>query len=363
MANFDKKWSELSKEESKAMKDEYGSKQAWQDAKARSQGYKDEAEKKTSKPSADPKPESSSSSAGAESKPSSSIYDKTDTGSKYGQNTDWGKLTKSGEVSDDIKNDSRLQEMVVDPWDGKTKNKYALSHNGNIISNPSVHSQTFADKQKREGKEYVDNSYVYAPENYDSLRAYGNDGSLTAKEVEDMGYTPELYKTESYTKHVNDQFDDPNSPEAIAARQEWARGPGVNEYHDPSKHRDSISDVLGNYNHDVYDPSANVGYEQNLTPGESLQQWHMGRAYRQEMADQGIDWDAGGGYHNYKFDMNRGYFVPNESLRQRRAAMYDNMYMREPHNLPSDRNAYIHRFYDPLEGNFQYDPKYDLDTD
>lgn len=49
MANFDKKWSELSQEDSKAMKAKYGSKQAWQDAKAKAEGYKNETEKKTTK--------------------------------------------------------------------------------------------------------------------------------------------------------------------------------------------------------------------------------------------------------------------------------------------------------------------------
>ena len=379
----DKKWSEMTDSE----KEKAGSRSAHRAAKEKAQAYKENnssssgsnsspaapapppAPSPAPTPSATPKPEPTptpqptSEPPPETSKPSNGgMYDRnTSNGSRYGANTDWSKLTKSGEVSDDIKNDPRLQEMVVDPWDGKSKNKYALSYNGKIINNPGVHSQTFVDKQKREGKEYVDNSYVYAPENYDTLKGYGNDGSLTAKQVEDMGYTPELYKTESYTKHVNDQFDDPNSPAAIAARQAWAKGPGVNEYHDPSKHRDSFSAVLGNYNHDVYDPSANVGYEQNLTPGDSLQQWHMGRAYRQEMEDQGIDWNAGGGYHNYNFDMNKGYFVPNESLRQRRARMFDNMYMREgDRGRLGDRNAYIHQYYDPLEGSFQYDPTYDL---
>lgn len=46
MSNFDKKWSELSKEESAAMKEQFGSKQAWQDAKARSEGYMNEQDRR-----------------------------------------------------------------------------------------------------------------------------------------------------------------------------------------------------------------------------------------------------------------------------------------------------------------------------
>ena len=39
MANFDKKWSQLSKEESKAMKKKYGSRDAWQKAKSKAQTH------------------------------------------------------------------------------------------------------------------------------------------------------------------------------------------------------------------------------------------------------------------------------------------------------------------------------------
>jgi|9_EtaG_2_1085328.scaffolds.fasta_scaffold08523_6 hypothetical protein len=44
--NFDQKWSELSKSDSQKMKAEYGSKQGWQDAKARSQGFTNEQERR-----------------------------------------------------------------------------------------------------------------------------------------------------------------------------------------------------------------------------------------------------------------------------------------------------------------------------
>ena len=39
MANFNKKWSELSSSEKDAIKSQFGNKQSWQDAKAKSQGY------------------------------------------------------------------------------------------------------------------------------------------------------------------------------------------------------------------------------------------------------------------------------------------------------------------------------------
>jgi len=44
--NFDQKWSELSKSDSQKMKAEYGSKQGWQDAKARSQEFTNEQERR-----------------------------------------------------------------------------------------------------------------------------------------------------------------------------------------------------------------------------------------------------------------------------------------------------------------------------
>ena len=51
-----KKWSTLSDSEKKKAKDKYGSKQGWQDAKARAQGFKDEAEKKAEKAKPSPAP-------------------------------------------------------------------------------------------------------------------------------------------------------------------------------------------------------------------------------------------------------------------------------------------------------------------
>ena len=47
--SFDKKWSQLSKEEQKAAKAKHGSRSAWQDARARSQGYQNKVEKTNDK--------------------------------------------------------------------------------------------------------------------------------------------------------------------------------------------------------------------------------------------------------------------------------------------------------------------------
>ena len=44
--NFDKKWSQLSKADKSVMKDKYDNKQGWQDAKARSQGFTNEKERR-----------------------------------------------------------------------------------------------------------------------------------------------------------------------------------------------------------------------------------------------------------------------------------------------------------------------------
>jgi hypothetical protein len=47
--NFDKKWSELSKADSRKMKEKYGSKGSWQDAKARSMNYADHEARRQAK--------------------------------------------------------------------------------------------------------------------------------------------------------------------------------------------------------------------------------------------------------------------------------------------------------------------------
>ena len=49
MANFNKKWSDLSDKRQQKLIDEYGSKQAWRDAKAKSQGYQDQSDKQEQK--------------------------------------------------------------------------------------------------------------------------------------------------------------------------------------------------------------------------------------------------------------------------------------------------------------------------
>ena len=134
MANFDKKWSELSQSEQKKMKKKYVSRSAWQEAKAKAQSHQagngsaaqnDKALNNEHTPKAND--------VGAQSKPAA-------TQSRYGANTNWDKQAKGG-VSDEVRNDPRLQEMVKDPHDGKMKNKYAIKYSGgNIIKNPAVHN-------------------------------------------------------------------------------------------------------------------------------------------------------------------------------------------------------------------------------
>ena len=55
MAYFDKKWSELSQKQSVAMKDKYGSRDAWQKAKEKSQSASSKTAPKPS-PTPSPKP-------------------------------------------------------------------------------------------------------------------------------------------------------------------------------------------------------------------------------------------------------------------------------------------------------------------
>ena len=47
--SFDKKWGDMSPEEQDAAKSKYGNKQGWRDAKAKSQGYKDQSDKQEQK--------------------------------------------------------------------------------------------------------------------------------------------------------------------------------------------------------------------------------------------------------------------------------------------------------------------------
>ena len=123
MANFDKKWSQLSKDESKAMKEKYGSRDAWQKAKSKAQTHQ-----------------------GGTAQPAAK--------SQYGEGTNWSKLTKSGKVSKDVRKDPRLQEMVKDPHTGEMKNKYAIKHSsGSIIRNPNINDvQGVKRVQKKEAQ-------------------------------------------------------------------------------------------------------------------------------------------------------------------------------------------------------------------
>ena len=134
MANFNKKWSELSKDESRAMKEKYGSRSAWQEAKSKAQSHQagnGSAAQNGQALNNEHTPKAND--VGAQSKPAAAQ-------SQYGASTNWDKQAKGG-VRDEVKNDPRLQEMVKDPHDGKMKNKYAIKYNsGNIIKNPAVHN-------------------------------------------------------------------------------------------------------------------------------------------------------------------------------------------------------------------------------
>lgn len=198
-------------------------------------------------------------------------------------------------------------------------------------------------------------------EGYATDRKYtGPDGgTYTAKEADDAGWTAGYYD-EGGGAYVPQQktFDNPHSAEAIAYRQQYAKDTSKD-----GKYAEGMKYVSGNDPRRVYDSSANVGYNQDLTSGQELKQWHMSRAYKQKMEEDDIDWNASGGYHNYNFDMTKGYFVPNQSLRQQRASMYDNMFMRDADgvvNRHGDRDSYIHEYYDPLGGGFEYDNTYDM---
>lgn len=75
--SFTKKWSELSQDQQKSAKEQYGSRSAWQDAKARSQGYANRADKVESRstptPSPTPAPAPSPTPTPSQSKPSGGL--------------------------------------------------------------------------------------------------------------------------------------------------------------------------------------------------------------------------------------------------------------------------------------------------
>ena len=103
------------------------SKSNWQEAKSKAQSHQ-------------------SSNEGAAAKSAAS--------SRYGENTDWSKLTKSGTVSDEVRNDPRLQEMVKNPKTGAMQNKYVIMYSGgNIVENPNLYDEEAAKKtQEREAQ-------------------------------------------------------------------------------------------------------------------------------------------------------------------------------------------------------------------
>lgn len=275
----------------------------------------------------------------------------------YANVTDWSKHMSSKAMmsgaAEKAANDPRLQEMVFDPHTGKQKNKYAIMYNsGNVVENPALHSQEFADEYKKSGKiPYHEKQAIYDPHNFETKKGFGADGSLTAKQVEDMGYTPHLYRQQDYQQHANAGFDNPHSAEAIQARQNFQQNEMTKNYH-----TGQIDDRLKNkYQLNVYDPSANEGYDNDLTPGQQLKQWHMSKAYKQQLESDEIEMPRDGGY---VFDMTKNAFVPNEATRQRRAQQYDTAYMQG--RYMGDRYAYIHQIFDPYGGQFEYDNTYDM---
>ena len=203
--NFSSKWSELSSADKQKAKDQYGNKQGWQDAKSRAQGYANEQERRgnsgerhTAKHQAGNGSAAQNDQAlnnehspkandvGAQSKPAAAQ-------SRYGANTNWDKQAKGG-VSDEVRNDPRLQEMVKDPHDGKMKNKYAIRYSGgNIIKNPAVHNlaavQSTQQKQAKRDAERGGSAVQYDAKQarQDSAYAYKQSRLDMQKEKDDVG--------------------------------------------------------------------------------------------------------------------------------------------------------------------------------
>lgn len=152
-------------------------------------------------------------------------------------------------------------------------------------------------------------------------------------------------------------FADPNSNEAIAGRQAYLKARREKDSPEYEAFQGMSADQQ------VYDPSANKGYDQNLTAAEKHKQSRMGQQYLKQMKERGISFDTGSAYgqNDYEFDMNKGVFVPNQKTRQHKASGYDNMYMSgvKSKEALGDRYNFIHQTFDPLNGEFVYDPNQD----
>tara|TARA_S200002703_G_scaffold81463_1_gene70253 strand:+ start:300 stop:1274 length:975 start_codon:yes stop_codon:yes gene_type:complete len=319
MANFDKKWSELSQEESIDMKGQFGSKQAWQDAKAQYEGYGNEADKKANK---------------------------TTTSGVHQEEADEptpAQTENRAEALERTQNYSAQSSSTNTNSSGLRTDGYAtVDDSGKTVTYYGKEAEKMKAADAKSSKTIDTSSPAYATET-----GYGADGSLTAKQIEDMGYTPHLYRESDYTQHINTQFFDPNSAEAIKARQEFE---GVNPYH-----TGEIDSKLKNVNHDFYDPSVNEGYAFTAAQGDTPAQHNYDgdrkageELYKSQLKDAGMDMNTFNVPRGYEWDPVKGYYVPNTKTRQGSAATYDNMFMREPQNLTTDRKSYIHKSYNPL---------------
>ena len=234
-----------------------------------------------------------------------------------------------------------------------------LEHKSALYNPESAGNQTNQNNQSTasEAKERAQSHMSRKNEGYATERKYVGpeygDKRYTAKEADDAGWTPGHY--DNYKQYEAPTYDDPNSDEAIAGRQEWWK-----KARDKDTMEHKVWDAQGRKS---YDQSANEGYEQNLTLAERHKQKRMGQQYLKQMKKRGISFDTGSAYgqNNYQFDMNKGVFVPTERTRQNKASGYDNMYMSgvKSKEALGDRYSFIHQTFDPLNGGFVYDPNQD----
>ena len=169
----------------------------------------------------------------------------------------------------------------------------------------------------------------------------GGDKRYTAKEADDAGWTPGYYNNDY--KYMPQTYDDPNSAEAIAGRQDYLR-----RRKDKSSKEYEVWNRLG-ASQQMYDPTVHTGYTDLSDWSNRLQNQDAEQTYRKELEQRGIEFNKP---QNHTFDFNKGYYVPNTFARNQRASMYDNMFMRggSDRERVGDRNDYVHRYYDPLNG-------------
>jgi len=152
--NFDKKWSELSQADSIKMKEKYGSKGSWQDAKARSMNYADHEARREAKQerraARNPDTQASTSPATAQKTATSSNTAPTNSGPKL---SDSSGLYQDRYMVGYHGDDDKGKTFVGSDHSENFVNELKLTTTGDPVS--------YGDKYRQKADEYIaDNGYA-----------------------------------------------------------------------------------------------------------------------------------------------------------------------------------------------------------